>query len=139
MKQYQTTLAVQTEGGRFTDITAALNETVARSSIRTGLMTLFIRHTSASLIIQENADPDVLYDLKNFFDRTVPQDNSLYVHTYEGRDDMPAHIRTALTGVSLSIPVTDGRTALGTWQAVYVCEHRNRANIRNVVCHIIGE
>lgn len=139
MKQYQTTLAVQTEGGRFTDITAALNETVSRSGIQTGLITLFIRHTSAGLTIQENADPDVLYDLKNFFDRIAPQDNDLYAHTYEGTDDMPAHIRTVLTDVSLNIPVADGRTVLGRWQAVYICEHRNHADIRNVVCHIIGE
>lgn len=139
MKQYQTTLAVQTEGGGFTDITAALNRTVMQSGIQTGLMTLFIRHTSASLTVQENADPDVLADLKKFFDRTVPQDNSLYVHTYEGKDDMPAHIRTALTDVSLCVPVAAGRMTLGTWQAVYVCEHRNHANVRNVVCHIIGE
>lgn len=139
MKQYQTVFAVQTEGGHFTNITNAVQNAVRQSGITTGLMTLFIKHTSAALTVQENADPDVLYDLKNFFDRTVPQDNSLYVHTYEGKDDMSAHIRSTLTGVSLNIPVSNGKATLGTWQAVYVCEFRNHPNIRNVVCHIIGE
>ena len=139
MRQAQFTLDVQSEPAGFTDITPAIGRCVHNSGIQTGLLTVFIKHTSASLIIQENADPDVLSDLRRFFDRSVPQDNSLYVHTYEGRDDMPAHIRTALTNVSLSIPVTDGKPALGTWQAVYLCEHRDRSHIRHIVLHLIGE
>lgn len=139
MKQYQTTLAVQTGGGRFTDISPALRRTVSQSGIQTGLMTLFIRHTSAALTIQENADPDVLADLNDFFDRISPRNAGLYRHSYEGKDDMPAHIRSVLTGVSLNIPIAGAQPFLGTWQAVYVCEFRDAPHIRNVVCHIIGE
>lgn len=139
MKQFQETLPVQTAGAGFTDITGAVNRLIGQSGIRTGLLTLFIRHTSASLTVQENADPDVMADLGRFLERIAPQDDRLYVHTYEGKDDMPAHIRTSLTDVSLSIPVAGGRMTLGTWQAVYVCEHRNHAAVRNVVFHLIGE
>ena len=139
MKQAQFTLDVESTPAGFTDITPAKNRCVKNSGIQTGLLTVFVKHTSAGLTIQENADPDVLTDLKNFFDRAVPQDNSLYTHTYEGKDDMPAHIRTVLTNVSVSIPVTNGRAALGTWQAVYLCEHRNQPHIRHVVLHLIGE
>lgn len=139
MKQYQTTLSVETKAGGFVDITSAVNDLIRQSGIRLGLLTLFNKHTSASLTVQENADPDVLSDLKHFFERTVPQDNSLYVHTYEGKDDMPAHIRTSLTDVSLSIPVAGGLMTLGTWQAVYVFEHRDHGNIRNIVLHLLGE
>ena len=139
MRQAQFTLDVQSSPQGFTNITPAIERCVRNSGIRTGLLTVFIKHTSASLIIQENADPDVLSDLRRFFDRTVPQDNSLYTHTYEGKDDMPAHIRTALTNVSLTIPVTDGKPALGTWQAVYLCEHRDSPHIRHIVLHLIGE
>ena len=139
MRQAQFTLDVQSEPSGFTNITPTIERCVHNSGIRTGLLTVFIKHTSASLIIQENADPDVLADLRRFFNRAVPQDNSLYVHTYEGKDDMPAHIRTALTNVSLNIPVTNGKTALGTWQAVYLCEHRDHPHIRHIVLHLIGE
>lgn len=139
MKQAQFTLDVESTPAGFMDITPAINRCVKNSGIQTGLLTVFVKHTSAGLTIQENADPDVLTDLKNFFDRAVPQDNSLYTHTYEGKDDMPAHIRTVLTNVSVSIPVTNGRAALGTWQAVYLCEHRNQPHIRHVVLHLIGE
>ena len=139
MKQAQFTLDVESTPSGFTNITPALNRCLQNSGIQTGLLTVFVRHTSAGLTIQENADPDVLTDLKNFFDRTVPQDNALYTHTLEGKDDMPAHIRTVLTNVSVTIPVTDGKVALGTWQAVYLCEHRNRAHIRHIVLHLIGE
>lgn len=139
MRQYQTVLAVQTEPSGFYDITHAINRSIWESGIKQGLLTLFIQHTSASLTIQENADPDVLKDLARYFDRAVPKDNALYDHTYEGIDDMPAHIRTSLTDVSLNIPVQDGRMLLGTWQAVYVCEHRMDPHIRNVVLHLIGE
>lgn len=139
MRQYQTVLSVQTEPSGFYDITHAVNRSVWESGIKRGLLTLFIQHTSAGLTIQENADPDVMRDLARYFDRAVPKDNSLYTHTYEGIDDMPAHIRSSLTGVTLSIPVFDGRMALGTWQAVYVCEHRAERHVRNVVLHLIGE
>ena len=139
MRQYQTVLALETKAGGFFDITHDLNRCLWETQIKTGLLTLFVQHTSASLMIQENADPAVLNDLQNFFERAVPKDNSLYTHTYEGIDDMPAHIRTALTNVSLTIPVTNGRMALGSWQAVYLCEHRSQPHIRHIVFHLIGE
>jgi secondary thiamine-phosphate synthase enzyme len=107
--------------------------------VSTGLLTLFIRHTSASLTIQENADPDVISDLNAFFGRIAPEDSRLYRHTVEGPDDMPAHIRSALTATQLSIPVAGGRMALGTWQGIYVFEHRSAAHRRNVVLHLLGE
>ena len=139
MKQAQFTLDVETTPAGFTNITPAVVRCVRNSGIQTGLLTVFLRHTSAGLTIQENADPDVMLDLKDFFDRAVPQDNRLYRHTYEGKDDMPAHIRTSLTDVSLNIPVVKGLPAFGRWQALYVCEHRAEAHIRNIVLHLIGE
>lgn len=107
--------------------------------METGLLTVFIRHTSASLTIQENADPDVVRDMNAFLERIAPEDNSLYVHTMEGPDDMPAHIRSALTATQLSIPLVNGRLALGTWQGVYVIEHRRAPHLRKVVLHLLGE
>jgi secondary thiamine-phosphate synthase enzyme len=107
--------------------------------MHTGLLTVFIRHTSASLTIQENADSDVIADLNDFFERIVPEDNRLYRHTIEGSDDMPAHIRAALTQTQLSIPVADGRMCLGTWQGLYVFEHRSSPHRRSVALHLIGE
>ena len=139
MKQAQFTLAVETTPAGFTNITPAVVRCVRNSGIQTGLLTVFLRHTSAGLIIQENADPDVLADLSRWFERVAPQDDALYTHTFEGADDMPAHIRTVLTNVSLNIPVANGRPVLGTWQAVYLCEHRNQAHVRHVVLHLIGE
>ncbi len=139
MKQAQFTLDVQTAPSGFTNITPAIGRCVQNSGIQTGLLTVFVRHTSAGLTIQENADPDVLTDLKNFFDRVAPRDNSLYTHTFEGADDMPAHIRTVLTDVSVNIPVANGKPVLGVWQAVYLCEHRDQPHIRHVVLHLIGE
>jgi len=109
------------------------------SGLRDGLLTLFVRHTSASLLIQENADPDVLHDLEQFMRRTVSRDTRLYRHTTEGPDDMPAHIRSALTQTSLSIPVKDGRMVLGTWQAIYVFEHRDCGHSREVIAQLLGE
>lgn len=139
MKQAQTILTVRTRGREFTDITDQVARWVRESGIRTGMLTLFIQHTSASLTIQENADPDVLRDLETFFSRIVPQDPHRYRHGTEGPDDMPAHIRSALTDVSLSVPVSDGILALGTWQAIYVIEHRARGHDRHVVLHLLGE
>ncbi len=107
--------------------------------MRQGLLTVFIQHTSASLTIQENADPDVIHDLNIFFGRLVPEDNRLYRHTMEGPDDMPAHIRAALTLTQLSIPVEEGRMVLGTWQGIYVFEHRAVHHRRHVVLHLLGE
>jgi secondary thiamine-phosphate synthase enzyme len=104
-----------------------------------GLLTLHLRHTSASLLIQENADPDVRRDLEAFFQRLVPDGDALYVHTAEGDDDMPAHVRTALTAVNLSIPVREGRLTLGTWQGIYVWEHRTASHTRRIAAHFIGE
>jgi len=112
---------------------------VAGQGVETGLLTVFCRHTSASLTIQENADPDVLEDLQTFFTRLVREDPSLYRHTDEGPDDMPAHIRSALTDVQLSIPVFGGRLALGTWQAIYLFEHRTQPHTRGLVLHLLGE
>ena len=139
MKQHSATLMVRTHGPGLIDITSRVESFVAQSAIREGLLTLFIRHTSASLLVQENADPDVLTDLENFLRRTVSRDQSLYRHTTEGPDDMPAHIRAALTQTSLSIPLRDGRMALGTWQAIYVFEHRDHGHDREIAAHIIGE
>ena len=112
---------------------------MGQQSVSLGLLTLFVQHTSASLAIQENADPDVVHDLNAFFSRLAPEDNRLYRHTAEGPDDMPAHIRSALTLTQLSIPVENGRMTLGTWQGIYVFEHRAAAHRRSVVLHLIGE
>lgn len=117
----------------FTDAVQAL---VRESAIREGLCTLFIRHTSASLIIQENADPSARRDLEHWLNRLVPEDDTLYTHTLEGPDDMPAHIKAVLTATSLSVPILDGRLALGTWQGLYLWEHRHAPGQREVVVHI---
>lgn len=139
MKQHIETLEIRTSGPGLLDITDKVANVVRAAGIRDGLLTLFIRHTSASLVIQENADPDVLHDLEQFMRRVVSRDTKLYEHTTEGPDDMPAHIRSALTQTSLSIPVQGGRMVLGTWQAIYVWEHRDRAHTREVVAHVIGD
>jgi secondary thiamine-phosphate synthase enzyme len=138
MKQAQHTLAVKTHGAGFSDITREVRRFVSGTGIRDGLLTVFIRHTSASLVIQENADPDVLHDLESFFSRLVSRDPKLYRHTTEGPDDMPSHIRAALTQTSLSIPVTNGAPVLGTWQAIYVYEHRDAPHGRDIVLHLTG-
>ena len=139
MRQSHTTLDVTTPGRGLVDITRPLERWVAGTGIANGLLTLFIRHTSASLLIQENADPDVQADLERFLARLVPDGDALFRHRSEGPDDMPAHVRAALTATQLAIPVVDGRPVLGTWQAVYVYEHRRRAHVRQVVLHLIGD
>jgi secondary thiamine-phosphate synthase enzyme len=139
MRQLTTALQVRTDGKGLYDFTGAVEKWVQSSSVSTGLLTVFIQHTSASLTIQENADPDVVLDLNDFFDRIAPEDNRLYRHTAEGPDDMPAHIRAALTQTQLSIPVIEGRMALGTWQGLYVFEHRSGANRRRIALHLLGE
>jgi secondary thiamine-phosphate synthase enzyme len=132
-------LQIPTRGKGLYEITGQIAAWLRESAVRTGLLTVFVQHTSASLTIQENADPDVVHDLNAFFNRLVAEDNRLYRHTCEGPDDMPAHIRAALTLTQLSIPVEQGRMALGTWQGVYVFEHRTVPHRRNVVLHLIGE
>jgi secondary thiamine-phosphate synthase enzyme len=132
-------IQVETRGKGLYEFTDSLESWVAAQGVQTGLLTVFIQHTSASLTIQENADPDVVYDLNQFFGRLAPEDNRLYRHTVEGPDDMPAHIRAALTLTQLSIPVDHGRLALGTWQGVYVFEHRARPHRRTVVLHLFGD
>jgi secondary thiamine-phosphate synthase enzyme len=139
MKQKFHTLERNTKGPGLYDFTRDAERFVAGCGIRDGLLTCFVRHTSASLLIQENADPDVLYDLENFMRRIVPRDTVLYRHATEGPDDMPAHIRSALTQTALSIPVRDGEWLLGTWQGLYLFEHRDRPHTREIALHIIGE
>jgi secondary thiamine-phosphate synthase enzyme len=139
LRQFIHRIQVLTRGKGLYDVTPEVAHWVAAQSITTGLLTLFIQHTSASLTVQENADPDVVYDLSRFFERLVPDDNRLYRHTIEGSDDMPAHIRAALTLTQLSIPVEKGRLALGTWQGIYVFEHRAANHRRSVALHLLGE
>ncbi|OKH19205.1 secondary thiamine-phosphate synthase enzyme YjbQ [[Limnothrix rosea] IAM M-220] len=139
MKQYQQALRVRTQGKSLHMITSKINTYVAESGITTGLCVVFVRHTSASLIIQENADPDVLTDLENFMTKLVPEDGRSYIHSAEGPDDMPAHIRSILTKTSEQIPVAGGRLVLGTWQGIYLWEHRQRNHNREIVVHISGE
>ncbi|MGC3961156.1 MAG: secondary thiamine-phosphate synthase enzyme YjbQ [Verrucomicrobiota bacterium] len=132
-------LAIATRGRGLYDFTAEVVAWVAKGAFRDGLVTLHLKHTSASLVIQENADPDVRTDLENFFKRLVPDGDPLFVHTCEGDDDMPAHIRTALTTVNLSLPLQQGRLTLGTWQGIYLWEHRRVAHSRRVALHFVGE
>jgi len=139
MTQATATITVPTSGKGLYEITAKVTAWVRQQGLRTGLVTLFVQHTSASLTIQENADPDVRYDLEAFFERLAPEDLRLYRHTIEGADDMPAHIRAALTQTQLSIPVVQGEPALGTWQGIYLFEHRSVPHRRTVVLHLIGE
>jgi secondary thiamine-phosphate synthase enzyme len=139
VKQKFSTAKVSTRGPGLYDFTGVADSFVRDASVKEGLLTCFVRHTSASLVIQENADPDVLRDLQSFMERFVPRDEKLYRHTAEGPDDMPSHIRAMLTQTSLSIPVRDGRMILGTWQALYLFEHRDAPHQREVVLHIIGE
>ncbi|MFQ5619839.1 MAG: secondary thiamine-phosphate synthase enzyme YjbQ [Rhodospirillales bacterium] len=139
MKQAQDTITVGTRGQGLHEVTAEIAEWVSRQDIGAGLLTVFCRHTSASLTIQENADADVQRDLEAFFRRLVREDPSLYRHTTEGPDDMPAHIRSALTDVSLTIPVSGGRLGLGTWQGIYLFEHRARPHERRLILHLAGE
>jgi secondary thiamine-phosphate synthase enzyme len=137
MSHYQKLLRISTTGKSFYNITAKIEDTVAESGVETGLCTLFLRHTSASLVIQENADPDVLVDLANFMAKLVPE-SAKYIHDAEGPDDMPAHIRTALTHTSEQIPINRGHLVLGTWQGIYIWEHRQRNHLRELVVHISG-
>src|SRR5580765_1708471 len=139
MRQSFHELTIATRGRGLVEFTSAVEKWIAENKLRDGLVTLHLRHTSASLLIQENADPDVRRDLDAFFARLVPDGDPIFVHTSEGDDDMPAHIRTALTTVNLSIPVQSGHLALGTWQGIYVWEHRCSRHTRKVAGHFIGE
>lgn len=139
MKQAHSVIGITTRGRGLTEFTPAVADWVRGQGLRNGLLTLFIRHTSASLLIQENADPDVRADLERFFARLVRDGDPLFEHTMEGPDDMPAHVRCALTQTQLALPLVDGALALGTWQGIYVYEHRLRGARREVVLHLLGE
>ena len=139
MRQATATLEFRTPGQGLHDITAEISSWVSAQPIHEGLLTLFCRHTSCSLLIQENAAPAARRDLEAWFARIAPEDAAAYEHDDEGPDDMPAHLRTALTQVQLSIPLIDGRLALGTWQGIYLFEHRRRPHRRTLALHLIGE
>jgi secondary thiamine-phosphate synthase enzyme len=139
MRQVSDRLLVTTDGQRLYEITDRVRSWVGAQGITAGLLTMYLHHTSASLVIQENADPEVLRDLNDFFRRLVPEDTRHYQHTQEGPDDMPAHIRAALTATHLSIPVAGGKPDLGRWQGIYLYEHRAQAHERRITLHLIGE
>jgi secondary thiamine-phosphate synthase enzyme len=139
MRQSTHTITVPTRGKCLVEITGEVTRWLAGQQIGTGLLTLFCRHTSASLLIQENADPDVRRDLEAYFERLAPEEPGRYVHDAEGPDDMPSHLRTALTQSQIAIPVIGGHLALGTWQGIYVFEHRRAPHRREVVLHVLGE
>ena len=137
MHHAQETLTVATRGRGFHDVTAPIRAFVSKSGVRTGLCTVFVQHTSASLVIQENADPAVLRDLAKWLDRVAPED-ARYEHDAEGPDDMPAHLKSAITRASESVPIAGGKLALGTWQAIYLVEHRRAKHLRTVIVHVSG-
>ena len=139
IRQESGKLALRTRGPGLYEFTGEVVSWVRQGSIETGLLTLHVRHTSASLLIQENADPVVQLDLQRFFERLVPRGDRIFQHTSEGPDDMPAHVRSVLTQTSLSIPVDQGRPVLGTWQGIYLFEHRDAGHHRQVAMHLIGE
>jgi len=139
LTQHTQTLQVATNGREFHNLTSKMDALVKDSKITEGLATMHLHHTSASLVIQENADPGVRRDLERFMARVCPDGDPMFEHAYEGPDDMPAHIRTALTSVNLSIPITDGRLTLGTWQGVFLWEHRHAGHHRKVTVHLLGE
>jgi len=139
LRQHSDEIVIATRGRGFYEFTRELEKLLQQNKLQTGLVTIFLQHTSASLLIQENADPEVRRDFEKFFARLVPDGNPLFQHTDEGEDDMPAHIRTALTAVTLSIPILSGALALGTWQGIYLWEHRLEPHKRRVLAHFIGE
>ena len=139
MRQFVERLSISTRGRGLLEITREVADWLKPHGVQAGLLTLFCQHTSAGLLIQENAAPDVRADLETFFDRMAPDDAGLYRHAEEGEDDMPAHIRTALTGVNLAVPVLNGQLALGRWQGIYLFEHRRTAHRRDIAMHLIGE
>lgn len=139
MQQYTHQLIINTHGRKFYDITQEIRQWAQSHQLHTGLVTLYIQHTSASLLINENYDHDVLVDMEAFFNRLVPDGDPLFIHTVEGPDDMPAHVRTALTQTNLSIPLIDGQLALGQWQGIFLYEHRHIPAKRKIILHLIGE
>ena len=139
LRQVLKEIVVPTRAREFVEVTGKVQTIVEESGITTGLATLHLQHTSASLLIQENADPEVRRDLERFFNRLAPDGDPLFSHVAEGDDDMPAHARTALTSVNLSIPIAAGALTLGTWQGIYVWEHRKRAHSRHLTVHVLGE
>jgi len=139
MRQFLHQLSVSTRGRGLVEVTEPILKWVGEQDITTGLLTVYCRHTSASLLIQENADPDVRADLEAFFRKLVPEGRGIYRHESEGEDDMPSHIRAALTNTQLSIPLADGRLMLGTWQGIYLFEHRAAPHRRELVLHLLGE
>ena len=138
MRQVQDVIQLSTNGQRLYEFTREVETLVAASGMDAGLLTLFCRHTSCSLLIQENADPDVQRDMLEYFRRSVPEGEPWMVHTLEGPDDMPAHIKSALTQTSLSIPIHNGQLVLGTWQGIYLFEHRVHPHARQIVAHLVG-
>ena len=139
MKQEFFNLIISTAGQRLYEFTHQTTQWIKKNNFKNGILNLNIQHTSASLIVQENADPDVQTDLINYFDKLVPMDNKLYVHTTEGKDDMPAHIKSALTSNQISISIKDNELLLGTWQGLYLFEHRLEPQNRTIIHHFIGE
>ncbi len=139
MRQYTQQISINTQARKLYDITPQVLNWANGLGLSTGLLTLYIQHTSASLLINENYDVDVLVDMEAFFNRLVPDGDSLFIHTVEGPDDMPAHVRTALTQTSLSIPIIEGKVALGQWQGIFLFEHRHDAMTRRVLLHALGE
>ena len=139
MQQLTQQITVQTDGRRLYDITSEVKAWANNSGLATGLITLYIQHTSASLLINENYDQDVLVDIEAFFNRLVPDGDPLFIHTIEGPDDMPAHIRSALTQTHLSIPLLNGKLALGQWQGIFLYEHRHLQSQRKILLHLIGQ
>ncbi len=139
MQQKFTKIIIKTEGQKLTEITSQISQVLTTQVIENGLVTIYIKHTSASLIIQENADTDVLRDIENFFDKLVPMDESKYIHNSEGADDMPAHIKSLLTNTQLSVPMKNKKLVLGTWQGIFLFEHRLEPHDRSIEIHIIGE
>ena len=137
MEQYSETISLATKGQGLYEITSKISEWLSKQKIKKGLLTIFLQHTSCSLIIQENADPDVKKDLKKFFDQIAPESNN-YIHQSEGPDDMPAHIKSSLMQTHLSIPIENNQMVLGTWQGVYIFEHRNKSHNRKIKLHCIG-
>ena len=132
-------LEISTNGQKLYDFTEKTNDWIKDNGFKNGILNISIQHTSASLIVQENADPDVLTDLQNYFDKLVPMENKLYIHTTEGKDDMPAHIKSAITNNQISLSIKKGELLLGTWQGIYLFEHRLNSQTRKIIHHFIGE
>ncbi len=139
MRQKFYYLSINTKGQKLYEFTQNTLLWIKKNNFENGILNISIQHTSASLIVQENADPDVLTDLQNYFDKLVPMDNKLYIHTTEGKDDMPAHIKSALTNNQISLSIKDGSLLLGTWQGLFLFEHRLENQIRKIIHHFIGE